>query len=296
MNIPCCVIKDLLPLYVEKINSQETHAIIEEHLFCCDKCKKELEELLTPNELPVDTDIMPLKHVKKVLHRKKVFTILLTIALTLSVLAISIGYMLSPQFIQLSDDMFHFAACRNGTVEVQIISSVADYEISSFYSREMQGEVYYISAWDNTWNKVIKKNKSVVFPLNPSGEPIACVYYSPNDGSQDILIYGDNMFENGGSVTLPRLALTQYLIAAAILTALLGVVIVVFRKNKNVLAVLLRFACLPIAFMISSLCIKGFHTGSYALLHDLFSILLLTVPLYFLLWLVMKRFVLEKNI
>jgi len=104
------------------------------------------------------------------------------------------------------------------------------------------------------------------------------------------------MFENGGSVTLPRLALTQYLIAAAILTALLGVVIVVFRKNKNMLAVLLRFACLPIAFMISSLCIKGFHTGSYALLHDLFSILLLTVPLYFLLWLVMKRFVLEKNI
>ena len=41
MKIDCCVAKDLIPLYVENLLSDETAAILKEHLEECEKCKNE---------------------------------------------------------------------------------------------------------------------------------------------------------------------------------------------------------------------------------------------------------------
>ena len=42
MKITCNVIKDLLPLYHDKICSEDSRKIVEEHLVECDNCRKEL--------------------------------------------------------------------------------------------------------------------------------------------------------------------------------------------------------------------------------------------------------------
>ena len=44
-NIPCEVIKDLLPLYVDDICSEKSKRLIEEHLAECEECYKYLEAL-----------------------------------------------------------------------------------------------------------------------------------------------------------------------------------------------------------------------------------------------------------
>lgn len=49
-NIPCEVIKDLLPLYVDDICSEKSKRLIEEHLAECEECCKYLEAL--KRELP----------------------------------------------------------------------------------------------------------------------------------------------------------------------------------------------------------------------------------------------------
>ena len=38
-NEKCCVIKDLLPLYIDELCSEETAAIVKEHLDVCESCK-----------------------------------------------------------------------------------------------------------------------------------------------------------------------------------------------------------------------------------------------------------------
>lgn len=48
MNIPCEVIEDLLPLYVDEICSQESKKIVEEHLQTCEHCQKEYRKIKMP--------------------------------------------------------------------------------------------------------------------------------------------------------------------------------------------------------------------------------------------------------
>lgn len=45
MNISCEIIKDLLPLYHDCVCSNESKAMIEEHLANCDSCNAELQAM-----------------------------------------------------------------------------------------------------------------------------------------------------------------------------------------------------------------------------------------------------------
>ena len=56
MNISCEIIKDLLPLYHDGVCSNESKAMIEEHLAECDNCKKELDEM---------DEVLPVKNMKQ---------------------------------------------------------------------------------------------------------------------------------------------------------------------------------------------------------------------------------------
>lgn len=50
MKIKCNIIKDLLPLYVEQLVSEESKVDIEEHLQECDQCRKIYQEMNTPQQ------------------------------------------------------------------------------------------------------------------------------------------------------------------------------------------------------------------------------------------------------
>ncbi|APM37430.1 zf-HC2 domain-containing protein [Clostridium kluyveri] len=45
MKISCEIIKDLLPLYLDGVCSNDSKALIEEHLAECDNCKTELQTM-----------------------------------------------------------------------------------------------------------------------------------------------------------------------------------------------------------------------------------------------------------
>lgn len=45
MKISCEIIKDLLPLYLDRVCSNDSKALIEEHLAECDSCKAELQAM-----------------------------------------------------------------------------------------------------------------------------------------------------------------------------------------------------------------------------------------------------------
>ncbi|MBQ8297772.1 MAG: zf-HC2 domain-containing protein [Ruminococcus sp.] len=63
----CKIIQDLLPLYCDKLTSQESNEEIENHLQGCDECTEIYESMKQKEDIPKaeDKDIKPLKKVKK---------------------------------------------------------------------------------------------------------------------------------------------------------------------------------------------------------------------------------------
>ena len=105
------------------------------------------------------------------------------------------------------------------------------------------------------------------------------VYYCPNDGTEDTLIYGPGLPDGGGLITVPRLALGYYLLAAAALAAALGGAAMLLRKKPAARALQTLFP-LPVCYLAGHLLVKGPHTVSYNLPRDFSLIVLAALLLY----------------
>ena len=72
----CEVVKDLMPLYVDELCSEETTGEIREHIKECELCRKKMQELempiedITPEE---EISIEPMKKVNRKLHTKNIW-------------------------------------------------------------------------------------------------------------------------------------------------------------------------------------------------------------------------------
>ena len=71
----CAIVKDLLPLYIEDMVSDETKSFIKEHLNECEDCRNDFESLKTdesfsiPEAVPED-EIRPFRNAVKKLNRQ----------------------------------------------------------------------------------------------------------------------------------------------------------------------------------------------------------------------------------
>ena len=65
MKTECCVVQDLLPLYIENMVSPETRIYVEEHLAFCAECRSELEYLTEGGQIPT-VDVVQIKESESV--------------------------------------------------------------------------------------------------------------------------------------------------------------------------------------------------------------------------------------
>lgn len=280
MNITCDVIKDLLPLYVEDISSDDTRKLVEEHIASCETCKKELVKLQTPKDFSLDAPSLPLKKLQTTLLKKKYLTILFSVSITLLVLVITMGYLTTPEYIPYSEQPITITKTNSDFVSVHLEIPDTRYDISKYRSEDSSGYIYSISVWSSIWNRSRSNRGQSDFILNPNGEPVSSVYFCSNDGNEDILIYGNDQNPNGGIITLPRLVLSYYFFIAVLMASILGGILFLLRQNQKVRPIVFKFFALPISYILASICMKGFSFTSYSILHDFYSILLAMIPIY----------------
>lgn len=280
MKITCNVIKDLLPLYVENMVSEDTRYIVEEHIDSCEKCREQLENMSSSIDLPIDINTVPLRKIKATMRKKKLQAVIFTTMLTIAIIAVVIGFLAAPEYIHYHGGLISFIEKDNGMVIVMFSDEVTGYSISSYPSETGEGYVYHITTWDSIWDRNIIKKSVINTVLNPKGEEVASVYYYNADGSEDILIYGKDQYLNGGVVTLPRLVLGYYLILAVLLAVFSGIILFIGRRKEKVRNIMLKIFLLPISYIIAHIFIKGFPTSSYSAKRDFFAILLVMIPLY----------------
>lgn len=79
MNLPCYLIRDLLPLYHDKLCAPDTAQDVEEHLGGCEACRAALDALDIPKDLPApDAADLQRAQALQMLQRKLVRSRILT--------------------------------------------------------------------------------------------------------------------------------------------------------------------------------------------------------------------------
>lgn len=97
-KISCNIIKDMLPLYLDGVVSDDTKKMVEEHLKECDQCRNEAVKLKQDVVLPASKSVRlaeteVVKGLKRKLFRKKFLVSAVSVILTTAVLSGIYSYM-----------------------------------------------------------------------------------------------------------------------------------------------------------------------------------------------------------
>ena len=128
----CDTVKDMLPLYVDNIVSDDTRAIVEEHLASCDTCRKKYETMKNAVVLPADGDAKQLQRFNGAWKKKKRGVALTAVIAT--ILTLCIGYGIFDHFA------YREEIAVNGAVYArsrEIVSEIPENSIELGYLRSI---------------------------------------------------------------------------------------------------------------------------------------------------------------
>lgn len=92
-EVACSIVQDLLPNYIEKLTSDETNHMVEQHLNTCGDCKNLYEQMAADIDTPEKVPVIELKFLKKVKRIRLLAAILsIVLALVLSYLLYASEY------------------------------------------------------------------------------------------------------------------------------------------------------------------------------------------------------------
>ena len=82
-KINCNVIKDILPLYVDDLVSEDTKALVESHLKKCDSCMEEYRKMANVLQMPIECVTEPIEKLQKKWRNQKIVITLYTTVISL---------------------------------------------------------------------------------------------------------------------------------------------------------------------------------------------------------------------
>lgn len=290
MNKECKIVRDLLPLYVENIASDETREFVEAHLLACPECRAEKERATGQAVFVADTDVAPLKRVRKELARKKKNLVISTAALILALMIAVISTLTSPQYLPWSDDLIGVSEGENGAVTLTFGEQVMGYSVFNSVNEALNVEEYCVQAWKSDWERYFARRPVPNF--NIASAHRVSVVYSANDGSAERVIYRDKglsemaLGEPGEGIgeferiALPRLALKYYLIAASALALIAGGLWYALRGRERAGRVMEGIFFLPVSYIVAHFAVNGAKMTTYSMQHDLSLMALIFLCVY----------------
>ena len=267
MKYPCNLIQDLLPLYVEDMASRESKEAVEEHLQECPECREVLENLRQPQDT-LPPEAVPLQKVKRRINARRWKSVAAAVLIVLAGALSVISYLTAYYYLPYSEELVTIEPMEDGGLHIQINGKISGTMLNgSGDAHEYELEVI---------QSHIGNTDGGEFTISPEGAENARIYFL-DYRHEDILIYGEPGSER--RMTLPRLALNYYLLMAAGLAVILGVLALCFRKQKTGKVLFVSWLA-PVCYLAGHLCIMGFSGTSVNLLRDLKYILAVGGCLY----------------
>lgn len=219
-KISCDVIKDLLPLYIDEVVSEDTKLLVEEHVAECDDCKEVLQHMADEVAIPVSKDSEQeeaafLTKVQNTIRKKNTRTAIISALIsTVVIVGVWCVMCLPTKVIPYEDGLIKFTE-QDGKVYAQFAGDNYDcaymlsepIEILDDGTEKIVAVMYYDqSLYSKYIDPIIRPNKEVdVFCLNGGygttrngkevhvDEELVAVYYSP------VKIDSRTMVEDGKS-------------------------------------------------------------------------------------------------
>lgn len=268
MNIPCGVIRDLLPLYAEDLASEETKQLVDGHLADCPDCRKRLEKLKQP-AAPEPDGAGALRAVKKDIRRRRLLAALLAALLVFLPLLAILAYSTAKIPVPYEEGLVAVESEENGVLTLSVDGRASGVESTLVEDPDSGEKTLLLQVWtDRRSGSGGLSQERGSYTVDPIPDRVMYGYGFQNDEQK--LLYGEPM--NGGVMLLPRLALAYYLLYAAVLAVVFGLLWWLLRKKKA--AATMRALCFAaLSYPVGHLFVKGTQTLSFFLPRDLAFIL-----------------------
>ena len=274
MSISCGVMKDLLPLYQERLLGPESVALVEEHLAGCPNCSKALEALRTAYA-PLPAAQVPLKKVAARLKRDRWRRIGIAVTVMVFLGTVLFYHSTARQYLHYSPDIVGVKEVSPGKIVVEgsgvtgVWSQTDVPTQEDLDTRRSTGTTVYLSFFRSPGTP-----DDSVTTFTTTFEEIGRlrVYYA-YPGELAVPIYGAVTSDSEGIMLLPRLALNYYWRLALVVAAVLGILYLAFRKWPGTRRWLGGLLCLPLCYVLAHFSIKGMDGTSWEMLRDLLFIL-----------------------
>lgn len=193
-EINCNIIKDILPLYVDGVVSDDTKEMVEKHLDCCEECKKELELMKQEISIPPEKEASLIRNFKKKLRNKKLIisglSIMLTGLIMLGIFAFIFHY---DRIIPYTEQLIKIETQDDGML-VSHYYGVSYYSVSATHpiTLEIDGKeknvifLYYTETLAQSHKRKLinqrenRDEREFIFPLDKK-ENVDAIYYAEFD-------------------------------------------------------------------------------------------------------------------
>lgn len=178
-KIPCCLIHDLMPLFLEGLTENETKILIEEHLNECESCKNLYESMKEPQmEENENKQVDYLKKVKKRSKKK----LILSVAATCFIFV----FLIMLKLFIIGDEVKNAAVSAEITDNNTLKVSLYNENSARCYSGTR------ISTKDKI--KEINAREVLASPLNRNGFPNMEISL---DGVDEVRVFGKTVWQKG---------------------------------------------------------------------------------------------------
>ena len=181
-NLPCAVVRDLLPIYVEGLTEPETNAAVEAHLKTCPACTARLAAMRAPEPPPEAETAKEVDYLKKVKRRswkRVVLAVLVTVLVLMGALAAKLFLLGSAA----GPESMVFYVEQSGEILSLRISSVASANAYWGWNTKSQDGVVEISA-----------REGLVSPLHNTASAKLDI---PLEGVQEVYLCGRLIWQEG---------------------------------------------------------------------------------------------------
>ncbi len=148
MNISCNIIKDLLPLYAEDMVSEDSKALVDDHLCSCDSCTKELAELKKAPKVPVEVETTSLKRVEDTIRKRKMLTAATAMMTLVAVLVTGTIFLMTPVYLTARQAIEGVELREDGGLAIDYASGIIGYGSTSFGSEDDEFFWCYTTRYD----------------------------------------------------------------------------------------------------------------------------------------------------
>lgn len=184
MKYDCDIVKDLMPLYIDDLLSENSKKFVDDHINSCESCRKYYEKLSSEIKIPVSresriADINPIVYLKENLS-KKIFKRVLAVVLV-------VGFFVGS---------FAFATLY----EMPVDSSKVDFYVKDDFlmmKYDGQGDLLYSAgeSWDN------KKVWTIYFWQTPWEKYLSPLYEKEKYKTDFMPLYNvKKVYDNEGNV------------------------------------------------------------------------------------------------